>query len=101
MSGLGKKHIKHTSPAVRMHAASLMGGFFGSSKESQAVVVTAAKGEKDPAVLYYMIRSVGSSIAKNPDVKMLIMENTNHCKASTEKLNWIQRSFSASHNMTA
>jgi len=95
MSGLGKKHIKHTSPAVRMHAASLMGGFFGSSKESQAVVVTAAKGEKDPAVLYYMIRSVGSSIAKNPDVKMLIMENTNHAneRVRIETGTWLTSTF--------
>ncbi len=97
MSGLGKKHIKHNSPAVRMHAASLMGGFFGSSKENQAVVVAAAKAEKDPAVLYYMIRSVGSAIAKNPSVRELILANTGHSseRVRIETGTWLTSTFAA------
>lgn len=97
MSVLGKKHIKHSSPAVRMHASSLMGGFFGSSKDNQGVVVAAAKTEKDPAVLYYMIRSVGSAIAKNAEVRALILANTDHAneRVRIETGTWLTSTFAA------
>ena len=48
MSGLGQKHIKNESPAVRIQAASLMGSIFGATNESQQAIIDAAQAEKDP-----------------------------------------------------
>lgn len=78
LAGMGRKHIGHESPAVRIQAAGLMGSIFGSSKESQAAIVKAAQGEKHPRVLKSMLRSVASSIKKNEGVRQLILANANH-----------------------
>ncbi len=78
LSGLGKKHINHESPAVRLQSATLMGSLFGASQESQQAIVDAAKKEKVPGVLKSMIRTVSSSIAKNPAVIELVMSNADH-----------------------
>lgn len=78
LSAMGRKHIKHKSPAVRIQAAGLMGSIFGSSKESQSAIVTAAKNEQHPRVLKAMLRSVSSSIKKNDDVRQLMLANAKH-----------------------
>ncbi|MGK0360508.1 MAG: hypothetical protein ACI9U2_002821 [Bradymonadia bacterium] len=78
LSGMGRKHIKNTAPAVRIQAANLMGSIFGSSKESQAAIITAAKSEAHPRVLKAMLRSISSSIAKNDDVRKLMLDKASH-----------------------
>lgn len=78
LSGMGRKHIKHEAPAVRIQAANLMGSIFGSSKESQGAIIAAAQTEKHPRVLKAMLRSISSSIAKNDDVRKLMLANANH-----------------------
>ena len=78
LSGMGRKHIKNTAPAVRIQAANLMGSIFGSSKESQAAIITAAKSEAHPRVLKAMLRSISSSIAKNDDVRKLMLLKADH-----------------------
>ena len=78
LSGMGQKHIKNDSPAVRIQAANLMGSIFGSSKESQAAIIAAAKAETHPPVLKAMLRSISSSIAKNDEVRQLMLEKANH-----------------------
>lgn len=78
LSGMGRKHIGHESPAVRIQAAQLMGSIFGTSAESQAAIIDAAKKEKHPRVLKSMLRSVASSIKKNDGVRQLMLANANH-----------------------
>lgn len=78
MAGLGRKHIKHTHPAVRIQAASLMGSIFGTSEQSQGVLIEAAKTEKDAGVLKQLLRTLASSIGKNEAVKALMMANADH-----------------------
>lgn len=78
LAALGRKHISHESPAVRMQAAQLMGSLFGASPDSQTAIIEAAKAEKDPNVLTAMLRSVSSSIGKNPALLELMMANASH-----------------------
>lgn len=75
---LGRKHVTHESPAVRIQSASLMGSIFGASDENQNAIVVAATAEKDAHVLKAMIRTVASSIAKNDKVRGLIMASATH-----------------------
>ncbi len=85
LSNLGKKHISHESPAVRLQAATLMGSLFGASQESQQAIVDAAKKETVPGVLKAMLRTVSSSISKNPAVLALMMQYTSHENAQVRK----------------
>ncbi len=78
MAGLGKKHIAHAHPAVRIQAASLMGSIFGTSADSQNLIIDAAKAEKHPEVLKQMLRTVASAIAKNDAVRELMLANAGH-----------------------
>ncbi len=78
LGGLGRKHIGHEKPAVRIQSARLMGSIFGASQDNQKSIVAAAKAEKDAFVLKAMLRTVASSVGKNPDVKGLIMANATH-----------------------
>lgn len=78
MSGLGQKHIKNESPAVRIQAASLMGSIFGATNESQQAIIDAAQAEKDPQVLKAMLRAVSSSIKKNDAVRQLVLAQAGH-----------------------
>ncbi len=86
LGALGRKHVSHTSPAVRIQSASLMGSIFGASNANQNAIVAAAKAEKDARVLKAMIRTVASSIAKNEEVRGLIMASATHenAKVRTE-----------------
>ena len=78
LGALGRKHVKHESSAVRIQAASLMGSIFGASDDNQNAIVEAAKAEKDARVLKAMIRTVASSIAKNENVKKLVLDSAGH-----------------------
>ncbi len=86
LGALGRKHVKHESAAVRIQSASLMGSIFGASNDNQNAIVEAAKTEKDARVLKAMIRTVASSIAKNENVKKLIVDSADHAnpKVRTE-----------------
>ncbi|MCA9524841.1 MAG: HEAT repeat domain-containing protein [Myxococcales bacterium] len=81
MAGLGQKHIKNASPAVRIQAASLMGSIFGASGDSQSTIIDAAKVESDPQVLKAMLRAVASSIKKNDAVRQLALSQAGHADA--------------------
>lgn len=81
MAGIGRKHIKHASPAVRIQAASLMGSIFGTSAESQAALVEAAAGEQNMQVLKQMLRTLSSSVGKNPAVAKLMLGNAANADA--------------------
>ena len=78
LSALGRKHIAHDNPAVRLQASTLMGSLFGASKDSQAAIIEAARKEQVPGVLKAMIRTVSSSIGKNEDILKLVMDNAAH-----------------------
>lgn len=92
---LGRKHIKHEHPAVRLQAASMMGSIFGASKDSQGVLIEAAKTEQDPRVLREMIRAVGSSVGKNPAVKELLLATAGNKddKVRIEVVSWLTSSW--------
>ena len=81
MADIGRKHIKHASPAVRIQAASLMGSIFGTSAESQTALVEAAAAEKDPQVLKQMLRTLSSATGKNPEVAKLMLANASNADA--------------------
>jgi hypothetical protein len=95
-ASLGKKHIGHESPAIRITTASLMGSIFGSSADTQAIILEAAGKEQEPEVLRSMIRTVGSSISKNPGVKDLVMKAADHAeeRVRIEAASWLTSSFS-------
>ncbi len=78
LGGLGRKHIKHESAAVRIQSARLMGSIFGANNENQEAIVAAAAEEKDANVLKAMVRTVASSIGKSDKVRELVMANTAH-----------------------
>jgi hypothetical protein len=78
MAGLGRKHISHANPAVRIQAASLMGSIFGTSADSQTLLIKAATGEKHPEVLKQILRTLASSIGKNPAIKDLLLSQADH-----------------------
>ncbi len=73
MRSLGKKHLAHAHPAVRIKAAGLMGSFFGSNKGTQQTVLSAIDKEKHVAVTVAMMSVVASSASKNPAVGKMLM----------------------------
>lgn len=75
---LGKKHIKHPSPSVRVQAAGFLSSIFGTDPASLAVITEAARTEKEPAVLVAMIQSVGSKGGRNAEIGKLLMEMADH-----------------------
>lgn len=95
MGGLGKKHIKHESPAVRIQAASLMGSVFGADKDTQATIVKAIEEEKEPAVTAALVDVIGSKGA-DPDVGKTLLKMADHASPIVRKkaLSWLSTSFS-------
>jgi hypothetical protein len=75
---LGKKHIKHERPAVRIQAAALLGSIFGTDKSGQQTLLEAAKSEKEPAVLVAILETVGHEGKANPDVGKLLLAMADH-----------------------
>lgn len=97
IAGLGRKHIRHASPAVRLHAAGLMASLFGADESSQAVIVEVAGTEENPIVLRELLRSVGSSSAKNPAVRDLLLAKADHPDEGVrmEAGGWLTSSWAA------
>jgi len=97
LAGLGRKHIGHSSPAVRLQAASLMASLFGADASSQATIVEAARKEADPIVLRSMLRAVGSSSAKNPAIKDLLLATADHKDEGVRKevVIWLTSSWAS------
>jgi hypothetical protein len=95
-SSIGKKHIGHTSPAVRLQSARMMGSIFGSNNDTQALILEAAAKEKEPAVLKTMINVVGSRHKGNDGITELLMKNAEHAneKVRMESLGWFVSSWS-------
>ncbi|MFN3201174.1 MAG: HEAT repeat domain-containing protein [Bradymonadia bacterium] len=94
-ASLGKKHISHEHPAVRLQSASMMSSIFGASEDSQQALVAAAKAEKDARVLRAMIRAMGSSVGKNEGVRALLLETAQHAdeKVRIEVVSWLTSSW--------
>ncbi len=92
---IGAKLIDHESPAVRLQSASLMGSMLGTGGSTQKTIVEAADKEKVPGVLRSMIRTVGSSLKQNADVKALVMRGADHESEAvrTESVSWLLTSF--------
>lgn len=72
------RHLGHESAPVRIYSAQLAGSIFAATPESQEKVLTAARAEKDSAVLLAMIRSVRNATGKNPEVAKLMVEMSRH-----------------------
>ncbi len=77
-ANLGKELFAHESPAVRIKAVGLMASVFGTQKESQDIIVEAAKKEKHPAVLRAMVRTVSNDGARNPAVAEMLLALSSH-----------------------
>ncbi len=82
---IGKKHLGHASPAVRIKAAGLLSSVFGTSNESQDLVVEAAKKETDVGVLQALIGTVSNDGAKNAKVGELLLWAADHADANVRK----------------
>ena len=78
MSGLGKKHLGHKHPAVRIKAAQLMSSFFGSNKKTQNTILDAIAKEKEPPVVVAMMDVVASSASKNAKVGEMLLDMLDH-----------------------
>lgn len=78
LSAIGRRHLGHASPAVRMQAARLASSLFGGDTASRDALVKAARTEKDPHVLRAMLRSVRSSIGRSDAVRDLLVEMVDH-----------------------
>lgn len=102
LAGLGRKHIGHASPAVRLQAANLTASVFGADGSSQAAIVEAAAKEENPFVLKSMLRSVGSSVRKNPAVKDLVLAKADHAEEAVrmEAATWLTSSWAAGTDAT-
>ncbi len=68
LAQLGQKYITDPSPAIRLHAASLMGSLVGASPESQALIIKTLKTEQNPQVMRALIRTVSSKVAENAEL---------------------------------
>ncbi len=77
-SELGKKYIKHESPAVRIQAAAFLGSIFGADESSQKLILDAARAEKEPAVIAAMLQTVGSKGGANAEIGKLLIEMADH-----------------------
>lgn len=78
LSAVGRKHLSHESPAVRLQAARLASSLFGGDQASRDALVEAARVEKDPQVLRAMLRSVRSSIGRSDAVRDLLVQMADH-----------------------
>jgi hypothetical protein len=93
---LGKKHIHHPSPAVRMQAATFLGSIFGADASSQSTILEAVRAEPEPAVIAAMLDAVGSRGAERPEVGELLLDMADHASPEVRKkaLLWLGSSWS-------
>lgn len=75
---LARKLITNPSPAVRVQATGMVGTFFGMGSDNQSALLTAAKQEKDPAVLKTILNTIANEGKKNPAVGEFILAMTKH-----------------------
>ncbi len=75
---IGRRHLGHESPAVRLQAARLASSLFGGDDDSRKALVEAAKAEKNPHVLRAILRSVRSSIGRSDAVRDLLVSMVEH-----------------------
>ncbi len=96
MSGLGKKHLGHKHPAVRIRAAQMMSSFLGSSEETRKIILATIAKEKHPAVVAALMEVVGSSGSKDPAVgKMLLAKADDPSPVVRRKaIGWLTSSWS-------
>ena len=94
-AALGKELITNEHPAVRLQAAKLMQSVFGTNKESQKLLIAAAKKEKEPAVLAAMLRTVGSRHRASPEIKELLLKMADNKSevVRREAMSWFLTSF--------
>lgn len=75
---IGRKHLRHESPAVRLQSARLASSLFGGDADSRQSLVEAARAEKNPHVLRAILRSVRSSIGRSDAVRDLLISMVEH-----------------------
>lgn len=94
-SQVGAKHLGHESPTVRYQAASLMSSLFGAGGGTQKLILEAAEKEQNDVVLSKLVNVVGSSHAKNAEVKTLLMKMADHSseRVRRESMSWFLTSF--------
>lgn len=94
-SSLGKKHLKHTAPAVRVQSASLMASLFGADKDSTSTILQAIADEKDPLVLPALLDVVGSRANQNQDVGKLLLQMADHATPAVRRkaVSWLTTSW--------
>lgn len=92
---LGKELITHEHPAVRLQASKLLQSAFGASKETQELLVKAAKAEKEPAALAAMLRTIGSRHKDQPEIKALLLAMADHPAEPVrrEAMSWFLTNF--------
>ena len=96
MAGIGKKHLTHESPAVRLKSVQLMSSFFGAGDETRKIVLEGIDKEEHPAVVKAMVGVVGSSGSKSPEVAALLLRLADHKEPMVRKecISWLSTSFS-------
>ncbi|GEM_PF-1250767 len=92
---LGRELISHPNAAVRLQSAKLLQSAFGASKETQDVIVKAAKTEKEPAVLAAMLRTIGARHKDQPEIKALLLTMADHPSDAVrrEAMSWFLTNF--------
>ncbi len=78
LPSLGRKHLKHESLPVRLHATALLNRHANTDEESQKAILDALKTEKEPLVIRGMVRILGARIQKSPEVLKSLMALANH-----------------------
>lgn len=78
LGAIGRRHLRHESPAVRLQAARLASSLFGGDAESRDALVAAARAEQNPHVLRAILRAVRSSIGRSDAVRDLLVAMADH-----------------------
>lgn len=79
LAALGRKHIKHEAPAVRLQSAALIDSLFkDKNDEALKLIIEAAKAEQHPMVLKRFVRLLSSAVAKNDEARALIIRLADH-----------------------
>lgn len=94
---LGREHIAHESPAVRMQTAAFLTSVFGADPSNQGVFIAAARAEKEPAVLASMLQAVGAKGGESPEIGELLLDMASHPSPAVRKkvMVWLGSSWNA------
>ncbi len=101
-AALGSRLLGHSSPAVRLQAATMVGSILGTNPAGQLAIEKAARMEADPTVLRAMLNVVGSRHLASPDMKKLFFDMADHADAGVrqEVIGWFLSSFSRGSDAT-